>query len=651
MGNTVSLSGNTTINYIYDNNTDSKYFTINDDPTPLDNGFLIIERSNQILNEPLTVLLNFTTPITGIFNYIVINMDNIIIDGQNSTIDIDIGTNDFFSYPGLFCFDADTNNNGIVIQNISLNISDSSRITAGGGWICSAYFFNTIVNNCSTNGVISNNCGGIFGQLALNCTANNCFSTGHVSLNGGGIFGDSATNCTVNKCYSTGNLEDNSGGIFGANCNNSANSMINAICTANNCYSTGIITNSSGGIFGGNNNFTATYANCYAKNCYSLGNIINGSGGIFGAESNNTSDNSNCYAINCYSIGNLISASGGIFGVNSNISANISTCNATNCYSIGVIGYYNTNSNGGIFGAGAKQECNANFCASYGKINGDGNNQSSNGGIFGDGAEYSNANNCFSIGDIGYGSGGIFHSASHCNANFCYSIGSIGNNAGGIFGSSEYCSATYCYSIGNITGFSGGIFGNSQTGYYDLSVQSNANFCYSLGLLDSLESGGIFGSQSDNCTINNCYVLGSRLIGSNAINPTIDTYSGAEDGSWVDDHALITFNNNIDSNWFVIGGNMPFLLSSYANCANPVPIGYQFFYDLTNITAFSNNGNMPLLFLIGYYKDIQLSHDIQTGLYGYNIINQTKEVNIPINIPVYMLPLVEKTSFFNPEWF
>jgi len=96
---------------------------------------------------------------------------------------------------------------------------------------------------------------------------------------------------------------------------------------------------------------------------------------------------------------------------------------------------------------------------------------------------------------------------------------------------------------------------------------------------------------------------------------------------------------------------MPFLLSSYTNCSNPVPIGYQYFYDLTNITTFTNNGNISLVFLIGYYQNAQFSQNIQIGLYGYNIISKSKEVNIPNNIPMYMLPLVEKTSFFNPEWF
>jgi hypothetical protein len=603
----VSLLGNSTINY------DGTNFTINDDPTTYI-GPLTVETS---LNEQITVLLNFTAAITTNTDYIIININNVIFDGQNSTIIID--TTD---YPGLFAYNDLSNLDTVIIQNISINVTNNFFYNSNAGWICSNYFFNTVVNNCSSNGHITYNAGGIFGSNNTDCIANNCYSTGDTSSGGifgrgnigcianncystgdmltgscGGIFDSNSVGCVANNCYSTGDMINGNGGIFGSssiNCvaNNcySTGAIINnsggifsgyvVNCTANNCYSIGNVMQNSGGIFAAGSNSTEDVnminIYCHANNCYSFGNIIDGSGGIFGPYCNEYNiEISNCYANNCYSLGNIISESGGIFGRRSNNDAINSNCYAINCYSIGEIGSKNDNENGngGIFGGFANQNCNANFCASYGKI------YDNNGGIFGDGAE-------------------------NCNVNNCYSLGSLGSN-----------------------------------------------------------SGGIFSSSSMNCTINNCYVLGPSLFGSDAINLTVDLNSVAENGNWNDDNALVAMNNNIDSNWLVIGNNIPFLLSSFTNINYAIPIGYQYFYNLTDMTPITTNGEKTLTFITGFYKTINNDNTttITSGMYGYNIITKIITVNITgggsggsggsDNLPPFLIPLLDKEINFNPEWF
>jgi len=550
----VSLLGNSTINY------DGTNFTINNDPTTYI-GPLTIESN---LNEQITVLLNFTAPITTNTDYIIININNVIFDGHNSIITVDIT-----DYPGLFVYNDLSNLDNIIIQNISINATNSAILLYECGWICSENFINTTVNNCSSNGPIPIFGGGIFGQGVINCIANNCYSSGYISINGGGIFGN--------------------------NCNNNA-----------------------------------TNSNCYAYNCYSTGNIKSGSGGIFGPVCNNNATNSNCYAYNCYSTG--------------------------------IIGIDNTGCAGGIFGAGVSilNDCNcyANNCSSYGKIN-----RGGNGGIYGSFSVNCQANNCFSIGDIGAGSGGIFFAAYNSSANNCYSIGNIEEDGGGIFAIAMDCIATNCYSMGNIGIRGGGIFGRNGV-YYPEEIYTNNNtaiFCYSLGSLASSNSGGIFAVDNESCIINNCYVLGSSLYGIDITNITIDSHSRVASvlGTWNDDEALITFNNNIDSDWIVIGNNIPFLLSSFTNINYAIPIGYQYFYNLTDMTPITTNGEKTLTFLIGFYKNInnQNTTIITSGMYGYNIITKTVTVNISRDgggsdkLPPFLIPLLDEQINFNPQWF
>lgn len=251
-----------------------------------------------------------------------------------------------------------------------------------------------------------------------------------------------------------------------------------------------------------------------------------------------------------------------------------------------------------------------------------------------------NANNCFSIGDIGDNSGGIYQNGSSSTATNCYSIGDIKNGAGGIFGATSSNSiALNCYSHGNIADNAGGIFGSN-------SSQMTTTNCYSIGITGA-NAGGISGNQCDNAIFTNCYVLGNNIYGSfDGTNTGSNCY--VEQGIWNDNNALTTITNN-STEWVVIGENIPFLLSSFTNCRFTCPIGYQYFYYLNNTTTITESGTTILVYVNGFYKSEQNS--ITSGLYGYNIINKTITVNIESGMPSFFISLIDKQINFNPEWF
>ncbi len=169
--------------------------------------------------------------------------------------------------------------------------------------------------------------------------------------------------------------------------------------------------------------------------------------------------------------------------------ADSSTCTANHCFSNGDIGNGNGNDGaGGIFGANCNNfspncTCEAFACYSTGTIFGSLNG--SNGGIFGSNAAATCiATNCYSTGNIGQGSGGIFaDGASGDTAILCYNSGQvIGPDGGGIYGqdASNGSIASYCYSTG--------AFSISPSPFYPYST------------------GSIFGSGSDGtCTCDHCY--------------------------------------------------------------------------------------------------------------------------------------------------
>ena len=344
------------------------------------------------LTTDLTISGVAGTTTGGTSGYFIIGNDYTTFEGNNKKVTI----NQVANYPGLIQ-NGDSSNNGknyVTIENFGVEVNTTgtvSRLAYYGGWIGQQYFgkgaSSNNATNCYSTGDISRDySGGIFGygtgSYSGNVSANNCYSTGPISgEESGGIFGYyagySSGNASANNCYSTGGISDySSGGIFG-----SLAGSYSGNASATNCYSTGTISgDESGGIFGG---YAGTSGNASATNCYSTGAITGQySGGIFGYGAG--SNSGNAIATNCYSTGAITGQySGGIagdwFGYNTS-----NQCIIQNCYTTGIIGGTTANANaGGIVGAEV--------------------------GYNDDGSYTPNVliKNCYSIGNITNGSGGI----------------------------------------------------------------------------------------------------------------------------------------------------------------------------------------------------------------------------------------------------
>jgi hypothetical protein len=250
-------------------------------------------------------------------------------DGSRAVFTID----DVVNYPGLIQNGTSSSIGfeSIHIFNIQVTITNDSTLLQGGGWIGQEYFaksaFDCYIINCSSDGDISDNSGGIVGSYAGEGQENEsylkiigCSSSGIIGSNSGGIVGNYAAQNTGNvrceTCWSTGQIGAGSGGIFASNAGDTSGST-----TASNCYSEGLINTNGGGIFGtlaGNNSGQAT-----AENCYSRGNISGDAGGIFGEEAKSTSS-----ATNCYSTGTIVTSGNGIYGTDPQTGYTL-----LNCYS------------------------------------------------------------------------------------------------------------------------------------------------------------------------------------------------------------------------------------------------------------------------------------------------------------------------------
>jgi len=264
-------------------------------------------------------------------------------DGSRPTITVS-GVAD---YPG-FIQNGTASTNGystISIYNLIINSSASTLFT-GSGWLGQAYYGkvaaqNAIVN-CSSNGNIPANCGGIVGSNA--CTGGNailtitgCNSIGTITSYAGGIVGrgcagSPSDSLTIQNCWTSGAIATYSGGITGNSCG-----LTGGAITCKNCYSTGAITDNSGGILGSNNGFNSGFTT--AEKCYSRGSIGVNCGGIYGINAGQL----NGFAIskNCYSSGTIALTAGGIYGVG----YTLSQLTTANCYTSGTM----TSANGGIY--------------------------------------------------------------------------------------------------------------------------------------------------------------------------------------------------------------------------------------------------------------------------------------------------------------
>lgn len=273
----------------------------------------------------------FTTDITltTVDDYFYINSENIQIGSKslnnNGTRPI-ITVDGVINYPGLIKNgdgSGGTGFNNIYIYNIFVSVN-SSTLPYGGGWIGQGYFGNTASNNyiinCSSDGDIFNEAGGIIGTQPGSITLIGCSSSGSIGQYGGGIVGrESFTGATITciSCWSTGSIGQYGGGIVGYG-TGTANIQY--------CYSTGAIGQNAGGICGSD---TGISGSTTVDGCYSTGNIDSAGGGIIGYNSGDVSIS------NCYSLGDIASTAGGILGSLYSVGASKIIIN---CYTTGTVG-------------------------------------------------------------------------------------------------------------------------------------------------------------------------------------------------------------------------------------------------------------------------------------------------------------------------
>ena len=228
--------------------------------------------------------------------------------------------------------------NNIYIFNLEVYSVGTSSLTLNAGWIGQTYFavrgMNNYIVNCSSNGDITEQGGGIVGSNAAEGTGTpnsaslyiiGCSSSGAIKEMSGGIVGYNAASgggyIQCEQCWSTGSIDGNyAGGIFGQYAASSSGETV-----ALKCYSTGaILGDSAGGIFG---QLAGSPGTTLAQKCYSQGTISGtNAGGIYGNAAG--SDSGVTSAINCYSSGNVSSVSDGIYSGGDNPPSRT----ITNCY-------------------------------------------------------------------------------------------------------------------------------------------------------------------------------------------------------------------------------------------------------------------------------------------------------------------------------
>jgi hypothetical protein len=345
--------------YLRDSSGVVQYSTDNTNWTPVD-WPATIENSNTA--DTLTVLFRTNITLTSVTNYFICNSDNIqfgsrslksngtrpiiVMDGvtdysgliQNGTLNI-----------GVSVFSA------IYVCNLEIQSINGSTIQKGAGWFGQTYYGNTKIKNvfvnCTSDGFISSESGGIVGSFAGSnegvLSILGCSSTGVIFEGAGGIIGrDAATSLgtvDISECYSSGEIKLQAGGIVGPNSVADSGTI-----TVTKCYSTGVIVEGgAGGIFGSRAGYIGGSGAANAIECYSNGAIGTNCGGIFGQDAGNNS--TKVVAVNCYSTGTIDgdNFAGGIFSV----STTGGDILATNCYTCGL----NTSSTlpippGGIYG-------------------------------------------------------------------------------------------------------------------------------------------------------------------------------------------------------------------------------------------------------------------------------------------------------------
>jgi hypothetical protein len=546
-----TLSANLSIEISQNSSTNELNCIIDSSPTPQ-----TISKSNwpiQIQNTGSTVItvtfntdinINSTFASSGTDAYFSCVTKDITFNGNNNNYSVII--TDVSGYSGLIQNGQNMtlSYENITVNNITVNSVSSTLFSdlssKAGGWVCQQYFGNYIAG----------------------CLVQNCSSNGNISNYGGGILG-SFSFADVSGCYSSGDIGSLSGGIVGANLQIPASNLSGTnTCRVTNCYSTGKIASQGGGIMGGfiNTSFyqstihTGT-SQFIVTNCNSTGDFIGQyAGGICGQYCNSYSNSgiNICKAINCYSIGNMNSSDcGGIYGDHCNYSnsGGNNTCVAENCYSTGNMNFRECGGIVGPYGGGNNSLTNTidvSGCYSTGAINDVGC-----GGIYG-------AFTCY------YASG-----TTTCSATNCYSTGDMNfSECGGIYGKNTFlnsnsgtniCIANNCYSTGNMINSScGGIYSNIASTY--ISSTAKAEHCYTCGLGTSTISGIFASSASDNPTTT--YYTGRynySEVNNSGTSGWIDTNASATSPS---SNGLLMEISGIPI-WISIYLNTPYLLLSY----------------------------------------------------------------------------------------
>lgn len=274
--------------------------------------------------------------LTNATDYFEINSDNIQFGSTDLEVDgfrVIIGIDGVLNYPGLIK-NGDNSNGGksnIKIYNLDVRALNGSSLNASteAGWVCQSFFgkgaTGNYVINCTSDGDVNTNCGGIVGsysgsELGAELKIIGCTSSGDIEFYGGGIVGGAAgTNggsVECEQCLSTGTMNTGAGGIFGQYAG------INGYASAYKCYSTGAIGMNGGGIFGAYGG-TGLGGGVDANTCYSTGFINSSGGGIFGIYAG--TNNGTTSTTNCYTTGSIEINAGGIYGTDAENSTIISS--------------------------------------------------------------------------------------------------------------------------------------------------------------------------------------------------------------------------------------------------------------------------------------------------------------------------------------
>jgi hypothetical protein len=283
--------------------------------TPQTAPITVINLSTQIL----PILFTTDMTITNGNEYFLCGSDNLQFGskslntgGSRPFITVEVDSFDGFISNGE---ELTPGKNNIHVYN--LIIDGSGRTTQiGAGWLGKKYFGNSAtgnyIANCSSNGSIADQAGGILGQYSGSGSGatlyiRGCSSSGSIAQLGGGIIGSyagsSGGSAVCEQCFATGTIQGFAGGIFGDYAGDEG------YAEANKCYTTGLLGNSAGGIYG---RFTGNFGLAIATKCYSIGAIGTDAGGIYGIGAG--SDGGTTQAINCYSAGLITTSGTGIYG-------------------------------------------------------------------------------------------------------------------------------------------------------------------------------------------------------------------------------------------------------------------------------------------------------------------------------------------------